>query len=129
MKRSNSLRTTAAGLTLVEAVIAMGLVFLALLALSSLAATALKGAASSKHLTTATTLAQDKLEELRMAGAHLSGPIDVTEAYATIPDYPLYQREWRIQPNQPLPGLNTVTVDVWWADDRHSVSFSTILSQ
>ena len=118
------------GLTLIEAVIAMGLVFLVLLALSGLAVTASKGAAASKHLTTATTLGQDKLEEWRTAGAASSftNPIETTEEYAAIPDYPLYKREWRIRPNQPVPGLHAATVTVWWADDQHSVSFSTILA-
>lgn len=125
-----SLVGTAQGLTLVEAVIAMGLVFLVLLALSGLAVTASKGAAASKHLTTATTLGQDKLEEWRTAGSASSftNPIETTEEYAAIPDYPLYKREWRVLPNQPVPGLHAATVTVWWADDRHSVSFSTILA-
>ena len=118
------------GLTLIEAVIAMGLVFLVLLALSGLAVTASKGAAASKHLTTATTLGQDKLEEWRTAGAASSftSPIETTEEYAAIPDYPLYKREWRVRPNQPVPGLHAATVTVWWADDQHSVSVSTILA-
>jgi len=118
------------GLTLLEAVIAMGLFFVAVLALSGLAVTASKGAAASKHLTIATTLAQDKLERVRRAGynAGLTVPIEATEAYATLPDFPLYKRVVSIQPSQPVPGLQTVTVTVWWADDRRSTSVSTILS-
>ncbi len=118
------------GLTLLEAVIAMGLFFLAVLALSGLAVTASKGAAASQHLTTATILAQDTLEQVRSAGynAGLTVPIETTEAYATLPDFPLYKRVVSIHPSQPVPGLQTATVTVWWADDRHSMSVSTILS-
>ena len=124
-----SLVGTAQGLTLIEVVIAMGLVFLVLLALSGLAVTASKGAAASKHLTTATTLGQDKLEEWRTGGStSVTSPIETTEDYDAIPDYPLYKREWRIRPNHPVPGIHAATVTVWWADDRHSVSFSTILT-
>ncbi len=118
------------GLTLLEAVIAMGLFFLAVLALSGLAITASKGAAASKHLTTAATLVQDKLEQVRRAGynAGLTVPSETTEAYATIPEFPLYKRVISMQPDRPVPGLQTATVTVWWADDRHSVSVSTMLS-
>ena len=118
------------GLTLLEAVIAMALFFIAVLALAGVAVTASKGAAASKHLTTAATLAQDTLEQVRSTGydAGLMAPLETTEAYNAIPDFPLYQRVVRMQPNQPVPGLQTATVTVWWADDRHSVSVSTILA-
>ncbi len=124
------LATNHKGLTLLEVVIAMGLFFVAVLALSGVAVTANKGAAASKHLTTAATLAQDKLEQVRNAGydAGLTAPLETTEAYDSIPDFPLYQRVVRMQPNRPVPGLQTAMVTVWWADDRHSVPVSTILA-
>ncbi len=108
----------------------MALFLVAVLALSGLAVTASKGAAASKHLTTAATLAQDTLEQVRSTGydAGLTAPLETTEAYNAIPDFPLYQRVVRMQPNQPVPRLQTATVTVWWADDRHSVSVSTILA-
>ena len=118
------------GVTLLEAVVAMGLFMLAVLALSGLIVTASKGAAASQHLTIAVTLAQDRLEQVRNAGydAGLTAPVENTEAYRTIPDFPLYQRVVRVQPGHPVPGLQTVTVTVSWADDRHSVTVSTILA-
>ena len=118
------------GLTLLEAVIAMALFLVAVLALAGLAVTANKGAAASKHLTTAATLAQDRLEQLTNAGydAGLTASIETTEAYGSIPDFPLYQRVVEIQPGRPVPGLQTATVTVSWATDRHSVTVSTILA-
>ena len=113
------------GVTLLEAVMAMGIVVIALLALSSLAVTAGKGMAGSKHLTTAVSLAQDRLETLRTGAV---APLDVTDDYAAIPDFPLYKRVLHLEPNRPVPGVRTATVTVWWADDRHSVSVSTILA-
>ncbi len=118
------------GITLLEAVIAMGLVFVALLALSGLAVTASRGVAASQRLTTAVTLAQERLETLQgTGGAAGAGPIAVTEDYDDIPDFPLYKRVFRFEPNRPVPGLHTATVTVWWADDRHSVVVSTILTR
>jgi len=118
------------GLTLLEAVIAMALFFVAVLAFAGVAVTANKGAAASKHLTTATTLVQDRLEQLTNAGydAKLTTPIETTEAYGNIPDFPLYQRVVERHPGRPVPGLQTATVTVWWSDDRHSVTASTILA-
>ncbi len=113
------------GVTLLEAVIAMGIIFVTLLALLSLAVTASKGMAASQHLTTAVTLAQDTLETLHTG---TFGPLEVTDDYAAIPNFPLYKRVLRLELNHPVPGLRTATVTVWWADDRHSVSLSTILT-
>ena len=116
------------GLTLLEAVIAMALFLVAVLALAGVAVTASKGAAASKHLTTAATLAQDKLEQVRNAGYDAGVPIETTEAYGSIPDFSLYQRVVRIETGRPVSGLQTATVTVSWADDRHSVTVSTILA-
>ena len=108
----------------------MALFLIAVLALSGVAITASKGAAASKHLTTAVTLAQDKLEQVRNAGydAGLTASVETTEAYGAISDFPLYQRVVRLQPGQPVSGLQTAMVTVSWADDRHSVTVSTILA-
>lgn len=117
------------GFTLLEAVIAMGMVFLAILALSGLAVTASKGVAASRHLTTAVNLAQDSLETLRGGyDAGSSKPTEITDAYDTIPDLPQYKRVLSLEPHRPVSGLHTATVTVWWAEDRQSVSFSTILA-
>ncbi len=123
-----SLVTNHKGLTLLEAVIAMALFFIAVLAFAGVAVTASKGAAASKHLTTATTLAQEKLEQLRGAGYDAAAALETTEAYGSMPDYPLYQRVVRMETGRPVPGLQTATVTVWWADDLHSVTVSTILA-
>lgn len=123
-----SLVTNHKGLTLLEAVIAMALFFIAVLAFAGVTVTASKGAAASKHLTTATTLAQEKLEQVRSAGYDAAAALETTEAYGSMPDYPLYQRVVRMETGRPVPGLQTATVTVWWADDRHSVTVSTILA-
>ena len=106
---------------------AMALFLVAVLALSGVAITASKGAAASKHLTTAATLVQDKLEQVKNTGYDAGAPLETTEAYGTIPDFHLYQRVVRIETGLPVPGLQTATVTVSWADDRHSVTVSTIL--
>lgn len=117
------------GLTLVEVVIAMGLVFIALLAFSGLALVSLKGAATGKHLTTATSLAQEKIEAIKLQGynSNILSKVEANEPYESLPDFPLYRRVSTIEPINPTIGLQTVTVTVWWADDNHAVTLSTIL--
>jgi len=119
------------GLTLVEVVIAMGLVSLALLALSGLATVSWKGAATGRHLTTATVLAQEKLEALTLAGYNptILSKVEIDEPYESLPDFPLYSRVSTIEPSNPIVGLQTLTVRVSWADDSHAVSFSTLLAE
>ena len=116
------------GLTLLEAVIAMALFLVAVLAFAGVAVTASKGATASKHLTTAALLAQDKLEQVRGAGYDPAAGLETTEAYGTMPDFPLYQRVVRMETGRPVQGLQTATVTVWWGDDRHSVTVATILA-
>ncbi|MEC4674614.1 MAG: hypothetical protein VST68_10530 [Nitrospirota bacterium] len=118
-------------MTLLEVVVAMGLVFVALLALAGLTTTAMKGASFGKHLTIATTLAQERLEEIKREGyrRNLAGVLETLEAYKTIPDYSLYQRITNIQPNIPIAGLQKVLVKVAWADDQHAVTLSTMLAE
>ena len=123
-----SLVTNHKGLTLLEAVIAMALFFVAVLAFAGVAVTASKGAAASKHLTMATTLVQNKLEQVRVAGYDPAAALETTEAYGTIPDFDMYQRVVRMETGRPVPGLQTATVTVWWSDDQHSVTISTILA-
>jgi len=116
------------GLTLLEAVIAMALFFVAVLAFAGVVVTASKGAAASKHLTVATTLVQNKLEQVRSAGYDPAAALETTEAYGTIPDFDMYQRIVRMETGRPVTGLQTATVTVSWADDRHSVTAFTILA-
>ena len=123
-----NLVTNHKGLTLLEAVIAMALFFVAVLVLSGVAVTASKGAAASKHLTTAVTLAQNKLEQLRSTGYDPAAALETTEAYGAIPDFDMYQRIVRMETGRPVPGLQTATVTVWWSEDQHSVTVSTILA-
>jgi len=118
-------------MTLLEVLVAMGLVFMALLALAGLTTTAMKGVSFGKHLTIATTLAQERLEEIKREGyrRNLAGVLEILEAYKTIPEYPLYQRTTNIQPNIPIAGLQIVLVKVTWANDQHEVTLSTMLAE
>lgn len=116
------------GLTLLEAVIAMALFFVAVLAFAGVTVTASKGAAASKRLTMATTLVQDKMEQVRSVGYDPAAALETSEAYGTIPGFDVYRRIVRMETWRPVPGLQTATVTVLWSEDRHSVTVSTIFA-
>jgi type II secretory pathway pseudopilin PulG len=60
----NNTRTTSAGFTMIEAVIAMLVTVVGLVSIAGMFSLAMKTNASSRNFTTATTFAQDKLEQL-----------------------------------------------------------------
>jgi len=119
------------GLALLEVLIALALVSVVLLGLAGLSTVAIKGSSLSREMTTAITLAQDKLEEVRLGGyrASLSGSISQVEPYGSITDEPFYTRTVFVQPNTPMVGLQTVTVTVHWDADAHSASLSTMMAE
>lgn len=113
------------GFTLLEIVIAILILTVALLGLASLTSMIIKGNASNKTLTIATTLGKDKLEELRSLpltgttipashsgtdywGANL-GAATSTNAYFT--------RAWSASGTDPV----TITVTVTWPTNRSVV--------
>jgi type IV pilus assembly protein PilV len=119
------------GVTLLEVLIAMVLVSLVLLEMAGFSTIAIKGSAFSQKLTTAVTLAQNKLEEIRLAGyrSSLSGSLTTVEPYGSISGASLYTRTVVTHADSPTAGLQTVTVIVAWSSDAHSTSISTLLAE
>lgn len=119
------------GFSLLELLIALSILSIVLLALVGLAATAIQGNAFSQRLTTATTLAKDKLEGLQLAGYNgsITGTTTETETYSTIANFPLFKRETVIQANTPAAGMQTITVTVFWDNDEHSTSATVLLAE
>ena len=119
------------GFTLLEVMIAVFLLAVAIMGAASLTTSVIKGNSSSQTLTTATTLAKDKIEELKA-----STYTTATEAASmwTGEDYAAtngtvqasaagsyYTRSWT------APGTNTktITVTVTWPTNR-TVQLKTI---
>jgi len=121
------------GFTLLEIVVAILILTIALLGLASLTSTIINGNFFNRTLTVATTLAKDKLEELK------SRPLTGTGSGATIPsaysgtDYrganletatstnAYFTRTWNASGTDPV----TITVTVTWPTNR-SVVLKTI---
>lgn len=115
------------GFTLLELLIAITILSIGLLGMASLTVAIIKGNQLSNNLTTATTLAQDKMEDIRRQG--YTGAADEMEDYGNISGYPSYKRVTTVLDDIPYSGMKTVSVAVYWDSDDHSVELKTIITQ
>jgi type IV pilus assembly protein PilV len=109
------------GFTLVEVLIAMFLLVTALLGTAAVTATVIQGNSFSNRMTEATTLAQDKMEELRgMSYDDMTSGSDTCDT--------LYTRTWTVTTDSPATDTATVEVEVVfpWKGENRTVSVATI---
>ena len=114
------------GFTLVEIMVAMGILTIALLGLVSVTVMVIKGNSFSKTMTTATILAKGKIEQLKNTsyGSLAGGEETVDSAGFT------YTRRWAVT-NTPAAGMKTVEVTVqWnWQNAARNVTLRSIVAQ
>lgn len=111
-----------AGFTLIEVFIAMMVLLVALLGMAGMAGTVIQTNLLSRQVTTATSLAEEKIEEmLNTLSADGNDIISVGGNDFT--------REWVVENNTPLNGLTrvTVTVDFSWRGIEREVELQTIV--
>jgi type IV pilus assembly protein PilV len=135
MTRLKSLLThslhTHIGLTLLEILITTLILSVGLLGIAGLTTGVMRGNAFSSKVTTATTVAEQKMEEMRRIGYSGVPMADttITEDYHIITHYPSYKRMTSIKMMNPADGIKVITVAVFWDSDRHSVSLKTVLAE
>ncbi len=113
------------GFTLIEVLVAMVILSVGLLGTAALITGIIKGNKVSNRITTATTLAQDKMEEIKRDGYSNAG--DETKASLPSP-YDQYERKVTVIDPSPAANMKTVTVTVYW-ESSESISLQTILSK
>jgi type IV pilus assembly protein PilV len=111
------------GFTLVEIMIALFILVVAFLGIISTTAMVIKTNSFSKTMTTAATLAKDRMEVLKntkydnlIAG---SDTVDST-----------YTRTWTVANNSPATDMKTITVSVvWtWQGTSHNVNLASVVA-
>ncbi|MBU4184601.1 MAG: prepilin-type N-terminal cleavage/methylation domain-containing protein [Proteobacteria bacterium] len=119
------------GFTLIEVLVAMVILTVGLLGTAALITGIIRGNKVSNRITTATTCAQDKMEEIRRLGYSGIPTSDTTttEPYDSITNYSLYKRVTFTDVVNPAAGMKTVTVTVYWDSDNSSIELKTILAQ
>ena len=129
MSRSNHNNN---GFTLIEVLIAIVILSVGLLGMASLTVGIIKGNQFSNQLTTATTLAQDKMEDLRrIKETGFSNVVAETKAVCLSP-YDQYKREVLVTDDSPATNMKTVIVKAYWggaSKEDHNVELKTIFAQ
>ena len=92
------------GLTIIEIMFALSIFAIGILAVSTLAITSVNANASSRMVTEATTLAEDRLEQL------MSLPYDSIESDDA--NEGAYEVSWDVEPEEIAPQTKSVTVTV-----------------
>lgn len=117
------------GFTLIEIMIAIAIIAIGIFGVMSLIITVMKGNTLSKRVTTATTIAQDKMEDFkRMDYASVVYGSDTNTDYDTD-----YYWEADVEDDTPATDTKTITVDVYWnpaaVNEKHKVELKTIIAQ
>jgi prepilin-type N-terminal cleavage/methylation domain-containing protein len=116
------------GFTLIEILIATVIITIASLGAVSLTVGVIRGNSFSKRMTAATTLVQDRLEDVKRLGYSNAGTAAGTQNYGTIENFSGYKRVVFVS-NTPAAKMKTIDVTVFWDADKHSVKASTILAE
>jgi prepilin-type N-terminal cleavage/methylation domain-containing protein len=127
------------GFTLVEILVAMAILSIAFVALAAMQLTATVGNSTSNKLTTAVSLAQDKMEELISLDYDdddlLDSNTDNNRDLRSITDTDnhndavgVYRRTWNVADGLPIPGTKTVVVIVTFppGDDHRVFACSVV---
>jgi len=135
------------GFTLIETLIASFLIMTVILGLLGMMTTLMQSNSTNEYHDKAIDLAQDKVEELKMAlptsfdlsdlntgnNANLESTTDFDHQQGNINEFGIaggiYTRTWNIADDNPTTGMKLVVTIVSWTDSLgpHSVKLKTIL--
>ena len=120
-----------AGFTLLEVLLAIAILSVALLAMATLTGSIIGYNQLADQTTTATTLAQDKIEELKNTSYDSISPGTEPGIDASGNAGGIYDRETIASDDTPAPNMKTIEVKVkWdWKGDTHNVHLRTIVAR
>jgi type IV pilus assembly protein PilV len=116
------------GFTLIEIMIALVVMSIGLTALAAVQISAIRGNAFSKRMTTAMSIADGKMEQIKN-GSYAS---IISESATQVTQSNMnFTRQVTVTNNSPLANAKTVNVTVSWSEGSksHTVPITTIVSQ
>jgi type IV pilus assembly protein PilV len=116
------------GFTLIEIMIALVVMSIGLTALAAVQISAIRGNAFSKRMTTAVSIADGKMEQIKN-GSYAS---IISESATQVTQSNMnFTRQVTVTNNSPLANTKTVNVTVSWSEGSksHMVPITTIVSQ
>ncbi len=121
------------GFTLIEVMIAMAIIAIGIFGVMSLVITVMKGNTLSKRVTTATTIAQENMEDLkRIDYNNINLTVNFYSGSETTYDIDYYRRV-TVENNTPDINTRSITVDVYWdppaSSSAHNVEIKSIIAQ
>ncbi len=121
------------GFTLIELVVAILIFALGIIGVAKMQSESVKGNSYAMQLTRANNIAQDMSEYLKVlpfTSDSLGGediPLDgeVTKVASDVTTAGItYEREWIVNQSASEDNLREISVQVWWQNREHSVSFT-----
>ena len=103
------------GFTLIEALFAIAIFSIGILAVSSMQISAINNNASARMRTEATMLASEKVEEL-MSLADYNDPLLDTDTQSDSSANNIYCLQWSAIEDTPIPSTKTIILSVRWTD-------------
>jgi len=117
------------GFSLIELMIALLILSVGLLSLASLQGTAIKGNRHGNQISQATTLAEDRIEEIRNTDFDDVDNVAFPTPENNLSTSGVYTRTTVIEDDVPMLELKRITVTVSWSDGRsHDIVLRTIIS-
>jgi type IV pilus assembly protein PilV len=120
------------GFTLIEVLIAGFLLVVAILGVISTTVIIIKSNSLSKEMTTATTLAKDKMEGVKNSAATAAGYNALAGGGSETGLETIYTRTWTVtNDGSPAAGMKAIEVKVLWSwqSASHNVTLNTIVAK
>jgi type IV pilus assembly protein PilV len=122
------LKSSTGGFSLVEVMVGMVILGIGMCGLAGMGTLTVKANAIGMKTTTASTLAQERMEYVKGLKYSQLGAAGTTEAYGNISNYNTFKRVTTVTPDATNPDVATVTVEVFWNNDANVVSLQTIIT-